>query len=279
MLREEHSTGTIATYASCINRFYTYMISIDIVDRNPMNVVMEEMNESIESDPERRDISIAEMRSFIRNITHPLDRAIITTFLKTGIRVGELVNLDLRDLNINIEYTNFSNQPQCRPQITHESNSIYITKDISYKDTINGEKRLASNKRKRSTIIPVDEELQFELERWLAIRPDSITTAQPLFLNVNDSWGKRLTPSIIRSIIKKHAQRREWYQEGGDATQNVTPHYFRHFFTTHLRNATGERGIVKYLRGDVADDIIDTYTHNWGNNVRETYERSIYRLL
>ena len=36
---------------------------------------------------------------------------------------------------------------------------------------------------------------------------------------------------------------------------------------------------MKYLRGDVADDIIDTYTHNWGDNVRETYERHIYSLF
>jgi integrase len=41
----------------------------------------------------------------------------------------------------------------------------------------------------------------------------------------------------------------------------VTPHYFRHFFTTHLRDRTGDRGIVKYLRGDVVEDVIDTYTH------------------
>jgi hypothetical protein len=36
---------------------------------------------------------------------------------------------------------------------------------------------------------------------------------------------------------------------------------------------------VKYLRGDVAGYIIDTYTHNWGDRVRETYEAHIYSLL
>jgi len=39
------------------------------------------------------------------------------------------------------------------------------------------------------------------------------------------------------------------------------------------------RGVVKYLRGDVADDVIDTYTHNWGDQVRETYEANVYQLL
>ncbi|MUV61758.1 integrase, partial [Halobacterium sp. CBA1126] len=33
-----------------------------------------------------------------------------------------------------------------------------------------------------------------------------------------------------------------------------------------------------YLRGDVADDIIDTYTHNWGDRVREVYLANVYSL-
>jgi integrase len=84
---------------------------------------------------------------------------------------------------------------------------------------------------------------------------------------------------MIRSVVADRAAERGWYREGGDATENVTPHYFRHFFTTHLRDRTGDRGIVKYLRGDVATDIIDTYTHNWGDRVREVYEANIYRLF
>jgi integrase len=67
-----------------------------------------------------------------------------------------------------------------------------------------------------------------------------------------------------------------WHQTGAGAGENVTPHYFRHFFTTHLRDRTGDRGVVKYLRGDVASDIIDTYTHNWGDQVRQTYLENIY---
>ncbi|PSP73362.1 integrase, partial [Halobacteriales archaeon QH_9_66_26] len=45
------------------------------------------------------------------------------------------------------------------------------------------------------------------------------------------------------------------------------------------RDRTGDRGVVKYLRGDVADDVIDTYTHNWGDRVRKTYEENIYHIF
>ncbi len=47
----------------------------------------------------------------------------------------------------------------------------------------------------------------------------------------------------------------------------------------HLQDRTGDRGVVKYLRGDVASDVVDTYTHNWGDRVREVYEANVYSLL
>jgi integrase len=84
---------------------------------------------------------------------------------------------------------------------------------------------------------------------------------------------------MVHHIIETHAKDVGWHNDGGDATENVTPHYFRHFFTTHLRDRTGDRGIVKYLRGDVGGDIIETYTHNWGDRVRDTYEEHIYTVL
>ena len=130
----------------------------------------------------------------------------------------------------------------------------------------------------RSTAIPIDRELETALRRWLAIRPEARSEAEPLFVSTSGRWGARLTPDMVHHIVERHASAFGWHRSGGDAEENVTPHYFRHFFTTHLRDRTGDRGIVKYLRGDVGGDIIDTYTHNWGDRVRETYETSIYSL-
>ena len=130
----------------------------------------------------------------------------------------------------------------------------------------------------RPRTLYVDAEFEAAIREWLAIRPDPVSSAEPLFLDTGGSWGQRIEPPEVRYVVERHARRHGWYRTGGGATENVTPHYFRHFFTTHLRERTGDRGIVKYLRGDVADDIIDTYTHNWGDQVRETYEANIYSL-
>ena len=276
-LRGDLEPSTVATYAAYLHRFYAYMTEVGEFDNNPMTVVREEMDERIDTDPTRREIAVPEMREFVARLTHPLDRALVVTLLKTGMRVGELCNLDLRDVTMTGEFGAYDLGG--RAQLDGRRDSLYVASDITRGDVLNGEDRTAANKRKRGTIVPVDDELATALREWLTIRPDAVSPAEPLFCSTGDEWGQRVTPSMVRSRVKAHAEAVGWYRTGGGPAENVTPHYFRHFFTTHLRDRTGDRGIVKYLRGDVADDIIDTYTHSWGTRVRDTYERHIYDLL
>ncbi|WP_256300458.1 tyrosine-type recombinase/integrase [Haloarchaeobius salinus] len=278
-LRGEHAPSTVASYASYVHRFYAYMTQVGEFDSNPMALVVEEMDESIDKDPTRREISVPKMRGFVGAISHPLERALVITLLKTGVRVGELCNLDLRDLSLSDPELVAEFDLGGRVQLDGRPESLYVAAEPARGYSYNGEERTASNKRKRATVIPVDGELAAVLKSWLAIRPDARSPAEPLFLSTSGDWGGRLSPQAVRNVVERHARAHGWYTDGGGATENVTPHYFRHFFTTHLRDRTGDRGIVKYLRGDVASDIIDTYTHNWGGQVRDVYESNVYRLL
>jgi integrase len=279
--RSDVADSTVATYASYLHRFYAYLAQVGAFESNPMTLVIEEMDERIDTNPSRREISLPDMRDFLATVTHPLDHAVVTTLLKTGMRVGELCNLDLRDLALDDDtpIDAVSNGiVTSRPHLDGRGPSLYVAAEPAAGAVVAGEERTASNKRKRSTVIPVDDELEVALRRWLAIRPAARSPAEPLFVSTSGSWGSRLTPDMVHHLVEGHASDAGWHRSGGGAEENVTPHYFRHFFTTHLRDRTGDRGIVKYLRGDVGGDIIDTYTHNWGDRVRETYERHIYSL-
>jgi integrase/recombinase XerC len=275
-LRDDHADSTVASYASYVHRFYAYMTQVGAFESNPMALVTEEMDESIDTDPARREIAVSEMRSFLSAVSHPLERAIIGTLLKTGMRVGECCNLDVRDVYLDDPDIAEAYPDPHRGALEGRPDSIYVASEPTRGAVYNDEERTASNKRKRATVVPVDDELKRLLKPWLAVRPD--TDSPALFCSTSE-WGKRATPSMVRTIVAERAAERGWYREGADADENVTPHYFRHFFTTHLRDRTGDRGVVKYLRGDVASDIIDTYTHNWGDQVRTVYESNIYRLL
>jgi site-specific recombinase XerD len=272
-LRGELGESTVATYASYLNRFYDYMIRVDEFTDNPMSIVVEEMDEQINTDPARRDISVPAMGEFVDELHHPLDRAVVLTLLKTGVRAGELCNLDCRDLSL------AGREDEHRPRLDGRPDSIFVDNAPSAGSVYNGQRRTASNKRKRATTIPVDDELADTLDTWLQVRPDPASEANPLFVSTAGSWGQRLTPDMIHHIVERHAREYGWYHDHGGPEENVTPHYFRHFFTTHLRDRTGDRGVVKYLRGDVATDVIDTYTHDWGDRIRTVYRENIYSLL
>jgi integrase/recombinase XerD len=49
--------------------------------------------------PERQLISVEAMRQFITSIMNPRDKAIVTLLAKTGIRRGELIRIDLDDID------------------------------------------------------------------------------------------------------------------------------------------------------------------------------------
>ncbi|MCT9096510.1 tyrosine-type recombinase/integrase [Haloarchaeobius sp. HME9146] len=278
-LRGEHAPSTVASYASYVHRFYAYMTQVGEFESNPMALVVEEMNESIDKDPTRRELTVDQMRGFVADIGHPLERALVVSLLKTGMRVGELCNLDLRDISLAVPAIESEYDLGGRVQLEGRPDSIFVPAEPAHGEEYHGEERTAANKRKRSTVVPVDDELKRVLVAWLAIRPDAVSPAEPLFCSTSSDWGERITPQGVRHIVETHAREHGWYRTGGGAAENVTPHYFRHFFTTHLRDRTGDRGIVKYLRGDVASDIIDTYTHNWGDRVRKVYEANVYSLL
>jgi len=57
-LRGDAADSTVATYAAYLHRFYGYMTEVGVFEGNPMTLVMEEMDETVDKDPARRDVSI-----------------------------------------------------------------------------------------------------------------------------------------------------------------------------------------------------------------------------
>lgn len=272
----EYAPGSIRTKAVHVNRFYGYMAQVGVFEENPMVVVMEEMSERGDSTPTRRSLGVAQMGAFIGETRNPLHKAVVLTLVKTGMRVGELCNLDLRDVHLDHDGVQDYYAVKPRAAISDRPRTLYVNSEIGVGDVVNGEGRGEGNKRHRDTMIPVDEELRHALVAWLAIRPD-VGGAEPLFTSISRSYGERLTSDMVRGFVRDLAAEKGWYAVGGGAEENVTPHYFRHFFTTEMRNRLGDAYVVKYIRGDVGD-VMDRYTHNWRELVRDPYLNHVFTL-
>ncbi|MDY7082738.1 MAG: tyrosine-type recombinase/integrase, partial [Halobacteria archaeon] len=231
----ELSSSSIATYASYLHRFYSYLVKADEYPHtsNPMALVVEEMDEKIDKNPRRRELGVEDVIEFLKTVNHPRDRCMILMMFKTGIRAGELANLRLEHISLSEDE---NREFGLGRNALLNPNSILVSSDIE------------GNKRMRDTLVPVDDEMRRELVRWLRVRPETDTDA--LFVSLSPSSSGSLSSEAVSSTMRKYTKKFGWWSADADLQQNVTPHYCRHFFTTYLRESSGDDGLVKYLRGD-----------------------------
>jgi integrase len=282
-MRTQMSATTATSYAHNINRFYQFFSNRGTFETNPMAVALDDVELSRDTGSHRREISVDEMREFIRQVSDPQTFSIVVLFAKTGIRRGELANLDRHDLHIDHPGAKRV-LPTPRSEISDRPDSLFISSDIGVGDVVRGEVRETGNKRKCDTIVPLDGELKQTLLMLIAVSTPSPNEFEPLFRIYSGSRrspvpGERITGGSINSNLQTVAESYGWYEVGAGVQSNVTPHYFRHWFTTMAERHGLERSLIKYIRGDVGNDIVDTYRHFWGDEVRDGYSKNIYRLF
>jgi integrase/recombinase XerD len=194
------------------------------------------------SGEERQLVSVEQAAKLAGSALAARDQAIILLFLKTGMRRGEMVRLDLSDINM----TEMS---------------------LTLKETAKRSNRL----------LFFDSETSEALSRWLAIRGRKLGHEGPaLFLS---SEGTRLSKNQLQRIVTKHAQMVSLHDPNSSKLEDkFGPHCCRHWFTTHLRRAGMPREFIQELRGDVRREAIDIYDHIDKEELRRSYLACIPQL-
>jgi integrase/recombinase XerD len=213
-------------------------------------------------------ISLGELRAILGEIPDLRDQAEIVTQLKLGLRVGELTNIQLQDVNLEA--------PAIRAQYpklgTHEAvadrpNAVYIP----------SKHERDGNKSSVSRILPLDDELQRVLRRYLRVRPTWV-----------DSWlffSKGDGPADVKAVNK--AWKATFHPEYAETPEYraVTSHFGRHYFTTFWRKEQQvSRELVQYMRGDRVGNPADDgswmhhYLHTYYEDVEDLYRQNIYTL-
>lgn len=295
VMEEQYSDLTIKVLLDYVSTFYNYFEkrSTDAAVYNPVTAARED----IELDAEPKDwprISLDEMATFLGNVQNPLDRAQYILMAKTGIRVSELHNLDIQDVSIDyapLRQVEYYNSIDRRSEIQHREDVIYIDPNITAGEVFRGEERRRGNKRKVETYLPVDGELKHALVQWLAARPATYYhPTHPLFVRQfksQEGGYQRQSINNISARLKERAEQQGW---NGRAGRNVTPHFFRHFFTSHHRLPMDDL-LIDYIRGDTvgtqrrkspgkpaSGKAKKDYTHEEWLQIKEPYLNSIYKF-
>jgi len=150
------------------------------------------------------------------------DRAVLELLYSTGLRVSELISLDVS-------------------QISRGQTSMRVI-----------------GKGRKERIVLVGEYARDRLAAWLSVRQDwlgdRIDASAMTALFINSRTGRRLTARTIQRILEQRAA------EVG-LIQQPTPHTLRHSFATHLLNHGADLRVIQELLGHSQLSTTQLYTH------------------
>ena len=165
------------------------------------------------------------------------DRAILEFLYATGVRVGELVNLNLKDIDF-------------------REKLVRVT-----------------GKRKKQRILPFGEPAAQALMYYLSeTRPVFLNNCPPaerddhaVFLNYQ---GTRITTRSVGRMIDKYIKL------CAEINPSISPHSLRHSFATHLLDSGADLRDIQELLGHARLSTTQIYTHVSMEKLIEVYDRA-----
>src|SRR5262245_5126625 len=204
----------------------------------PAHLSMEEMNRLLET-PDRGD---------------PLgrrDQAILEVFYASGIRLSELVGLDLDDLNLNGRMVRVLGKGRKERLVPiNQSAADAIRAYLKDREAILRESQGARTRR--------------PLADARGGRARSARAEHPLFVNYR---GERLGPRSIHRLVRK-------YMAMCSARFGISPHALRHSFATHLLERGADLRGIQEMLGHARLSTTQRYTHVDSAHLLEVYRQA-----
>lgn len=234
--QKQYERRTIARKLSSLRSLFRFLEREKRVETNPVRLVS-----TPKADQRLPDYFFPQDLEELFQIPDPREPlgmrnlAILETLYASGMRVGELVHL-------NVEHVD----PEIGVILVH-------------------------GKGDKERYVPIGVFAQEALERYLSEgRPHLLQrakhdqTTKALFLNHR---GSRLTDRSVRRVLNDIIERTS-------LTQKMTPHKLRHTFATHLLEGGADLRTVQELLGHVQISSTQIYTHMSNEHLRSVYRRA-----
>lgn len=229
------SKSTVSRKLAAIRSFFRFLYLERYISKNPARLVRSPKLSRRHPDylPEAEVERILEMPDQ-ETRAGSRDRAILELLYGTGMRVGELVGLNLADMSL----------PQRLVKVR--------------------------GKGRKERLIPFGRPAALAMEDYLIKRGEILrgtaSASQPeaLFLNLR---GGRLTARSVQRLINS-------YVRESALALDVHPHLFRHSFATHLLNRGADLRSIQELLGHTNLSTTQKYTHVALEDLKRTYRKS-----
>lgn len=229
---------SIARKLAAVRSFFAYLVRQNLAPYNPADTV-------VTPKLEKRLPVFLDEASMERVLEAPdrstreglRDAALIELLYSTGIRLGELVRLNVEDLdfgNGTVKVLGKGNKHRVVPYGKHASEAIrgYLSQREEFRGHRN--RRLSADDRRA------------------------------LFLSAG---GKRIYPKAVHLIVKKYIAR-------VSEVEKKSPHVIRHTFATHLLNRGADLRAVMELLGHESLSTTQLYTHVTVDRLKKIYRQA-----
>jgi integrase/recombinase XerC len=236
--------ASVARRVSELRAFYAYLQRRDLVEHNPVNAI------SAPKLPQRlpRPLTAEEVVALLAapDVSSPQgqrDRAMLEMLYAGGLRVSELLALDLNGLDL----------AQGQVRVTGKGDKERIA--LIGRPAIAALRLYIDDGRRKL--------LQGETEKAAIRRTARAAGAQKaLFLN---RFGNRLSISMFTRSLSAYAA-------AAGIERRVTPHMLRHSFATHMLDGGADLRSVQELLGHESVSTTQIYTHVSQTHLRETVQ-------
>ncbi len=234
--------STIARKLSSIRSFFGYLTREKIIAQNPtIHIPTPKRMKRVPSFLDLHEVKLLLALPNRRTLLGLRDRAILEVLYGSGLRVSELVSLNVSDI-----------------------------------DLLGGMIKV-KGKRSKERLVPIGEIGLNSIQGYLKMRQlpgkpaffknrnfqDLSYNKEPLFLNFQ---GSRLNAQSINRLVHK-------YIKLASIKKGVSPHTLRHTFATHLLDAGCDLRAVQEMLGHVSLSTTQIYTHVTTERLKRIYKK------
>ncbi len=238
-LGEQHySAATMARKIATLRSFYKWADRRGFSDTNPMTLIRTPR----QSKRLPKAITVEQVEKLLaapddKDVLGLRDRAMLETLYSTGIRVSELVGLEVQDLDSSGEALHIRGKGKKERVVPLGAHALAAIK--RYMDMVRTDGRFVS--------------------AW-----DEGRKFRPLFVNKH---GGRLSSRSVRRKLDKYLK-----MVGLDPT--ISPHTLRHSFATHLLDNGADLRSVQELLGHQSLSTTQVYTHLTTQRMQQAYTQA-----